>query len=484
MINADLGWTCSDPDGDPLTYDVYFGTSSTPPKVASNISTATYDPGTLNAGTIYFWKIVAWDPYSFSRAGPTWQFRTNYPPNPPSNPTPMNGSTDISINADLSWAGGDQDPGDTVTYNVYFGTTSSPPKVADNISLTTYDPGTMAYSTLYYWRIVAFDNHAVSTPGPLWHFTTEILPNQPPNPPSNPTPANGSTGLPITTDLDWTCSDPDGDPLTYDVYFGTSNPPPKVASNISTSDYDPGNLQYYTFYYWRIVAWDDHAHSTSGPVWRFRTMNKINTPPNKPKNELPSNESTEVPIKPTLSWYCSDPDGDFLTYDVYFGSSFPLTKIKSNMSGTSCALDQLQYGTKYYWRVIAWDTHQASNSSELWWFTTIKDVTPPSLTVNCPKNGYLYIDILGHFFVRTFPIFITTLLIGQIQLSVTATDSQSGVNRVEIWIDDECVANLTQTPYKWTWSARGFGFPYRLTFKAYDNAGNVNTKIQKVWKFL
>ncbi len=483
LINTDLGWTCSDPDGDPLTYDVYLGTSSTPPKVASNISTTTYDPGNLNAGTIYYWKIVAWDPYSFSRAGPTWQFRTNYPPNQPSDPTPMNGTTGVSINEDLDWTGGDQDPGDTVTYNVFFGTTSSPPKVADNISLTSFDPGTLAYNTLYYWRIVAFDNHAVSAIGPLWHFTTGIQPNQPPNPPSNPIPANGSTGIPITTDLDWTCSDPDNDPLTYDVYFGTSNPPPKVASNISTSDYNLGNLQYYTFYYWRIVAWDDHAHSTSGPLWRFRTMNKINTPPDQPKNPLPSNGSINVPLTPTLSWTCYDQDGDYLTYDVYFGSTFPLTKIKSNMSGTSVALDTLQYNTKYYWRVVAWDTHQEKNSSGNWSFTTKKDTTPPGLTINCPKNGYLYMN-LGNVFVRTLFIFFTTFLIGQIELSVTATDTESGMNRVEIWIDTELVANLTHSPYKWTWTERGFGFQYTVTFKAYDNAGNVNPISQKVWKIL
>jgi hypothetical protein len=31
----------------------------------------------------------------------------------------------------------------------------------------------MDYETMYYWQIVAWDNHGESTPGPEWEFTTE-----------------------------------------------------------------------------------------------------------------------------------------------------------------------------------------------------------------------------------------------------------------------------------------------------------------------
>jgi hypothetical protein len=190
----------------------------------------------------------------------------NQAPNIPSNPSPSNGSTGVSINADLSWTGGDPDPGDTVAYDVYFGASSSPPKVVSNQSGLSYDPGTLAYTTLYYWRIVAWDNHGASSVGPLWHFTTGVQPNQPPNVPSNPNPSNGSTGVSINADLSWTGGDPDpGDTVAYDVYFGASSSPPKVVSNQSGLSYDPGTLNYNTYYYWKIVAWDNHGASTVGP---------------------------------------------------------------------------------------------------------------------------------------------------------------------------------------------------------------------------
>lgn len=105
------------------------------------------------------------------------QGEENNPPYEPSNPDPEDGATDVPIDSDLSWIGGDPDPGDTVTYDVYFGTVSPPPKVEDNQSETVYDPGTMDYDTTYYWQIIAWDNHNASTTGPVWEFATALLPS-------------------------------------------------------------------------------------------------------------------------------------------------------------------------------------------------------------------------------------------------------------------------------------------------------------------
>jgi len=39
-------------------------------------------------------------------------------------------------------------------------------------------------------------------------------------------PDDGATGVATNIDLHWNCTDPDGDNLTFDVYFGTTSPPP------------------------------------------------------------------------------------------------------------------------------------------------------------------------------------------------------------------------------------------------------------------
>jgi hypothetical protein len=98
----------------------------------------------------------------------------NLPPYQPGSPSPANGATNVPITDDLSWTGGDPNPGDTVTYDVYFGTSSTPPKVISNQSTTIYNPGTMNCTTTYSWKIVAWDNHGVSTAESLWQFTTNL----------------------------------------------------------------------------------------------------------------------------------------------------------------------------------------------------------------------------------------------------------------------------------------------------------------------
>ena len=105
------------------------------------------------------------------------------------------------------------------------------------------------------------------------YFTIEEEPqvNEPPDQPSNPSPSDNAPCVSTSTNLSWTCSDPDGDPLTYDVYFGTSSSPPLVNSGQSSTTYDPGTLNEETTYYWKIKAHDDHSNSTTGDVWQFTT---------------------------------------------------------------------------------------------------------------------------------------------------------------------------------------------------------------------
>ncbi|MBN3036181.1 MAG: hypothetical protein JW861_11390 [Bacteroidales bacterium] len=96
--------------------------------------------------------------------------------------------------------------------------------------------------------------------------------NQPPYPPENPNPSDGASDQSINVQLSWSCTDPENDPLSFDVYFGTINPPSQVSSGLTVATYDPGTLSYSTTYYWKIVAHDDHGNMTEGMVWTFSTM--------------------------------------------------------------------------------------------------------------------------------------------------------------------------------------------------------------------
>ena len=112
--------------------------------------------------------------------------------------------------------------------------------------------------------------------------TTVAAANQPPNAPTNPNPANNTTNVAITAAVSWSGSDPENDALTYEVRFGTTNPPPTAVTSQSGTTYDPpGNLANSTTYYWQIVAKDAaHPSGTAGPLWSFTTTGGTPTFPN------------------------------------------------------------------------------------------------------------------------------------------------------------------------------------------------------------
>jgi hypothetical protein len=89
-----------------------------------------------------------------------------------SGPSPYLAEKDVTVTPALSWKGEDPDAGDTMTYDVYFGSDvnnmSLPVKTAEPV----HKPGSLSYNTTYYWYVVATDNHGNRQTGPMWSFTT------------------------------------------------------------------------------------------------------------------------------------------------------------------------------------------------------------------------------------------------------------------------------------------------------------------------
>jgi len=96
-------------------------------------------------------------------------------------------------------------------------------------------------------------------------------PPQPPGAPASPSPANGATGVSTTPTLTWSSSGA----TSYDVAFGTANPPPQVATGRTSASYTPPTLTAGTNYFWQIIA-RNSAGSTTGAIWSFTTAT---TPP-------------------------------------------------------------------------------------------------------------------------------------------------------------------------------------------------------------
>jgi len=107
-----------------------------------------------------------------------WLASTEPPqPGQASNPEPVYEAIYVSRTADLSWTVG----AGAASYDVYFGTTTGPGTFQGNQSTVIFDPGTMAFSKKYHWRIDSVNDWG-KTVGDTWNFTTEVSPPPPPPP--------------------------------------------------------------------------------------------------------------------------------------------------------------------------------------------------------------------------------------------------------------------------------------------------------------
>ncbi len=106
--------------------------------------------------------------------------------------------------------------------------------------------------------------------------------NNPPEMPENPFPTDGSKINSENVTISWDCTDPDDDPITYEIYFGENNPPvTKIATGIKKQTYTIEDLKDSTKYYWKVIAKDFYEASTEGPIWSFYA--KYSTDPVKNK---------------------------------------------------------------------------------------------------------------------------------------------------------------------------------------------------------
>jgi len=311
----------------------------------------------------------------------------NLPPYEPSDPDPSDGATDVTIYTNLSWTGGDPND-DNVTYNVFFEEGDETPDVlvSENQTGTSCDPGDLEFGVTYYWQIVAYDEIGLSATGPIWSFSTRT--NDAPYTPSDPSPGDGSIDNEIIVDLSWSGGDPDGDEVTYDIYFGASSPPPKVVSNQSSTSYDPGILEFDTTYYWQIVSWDIFDYSAVGPEWSFST--EENLPPYEPSDPDPPNGATDVSVNDILTWTGGDPNiGDIVTYDVYFGTSTPPPLVDEDLTQTAYDPGTMELGRTYYWQIVAEDTQGESTTGPIWSFTTEEEPNEPPTApdIDGPSSG-------------------------------------------------------------------------------------------------
>ena len=180
------------------------------------------------------------------------------------NPNPPDGANDVNPVVTLSWDSGI----DVFYHDVFLGTNPQPGQSEFEVATEepNYTPDALEPNTIYYWCINGRDAYVVLlSTGDVWSFTTRVAKA------INPRPVNGADDVDPMTRLGWESI---YNMVSHDVYLGT-NPSPgpnEYIGNVNECSYEPGILEAYTAYYWRIDEVNDsNVVQWLGDVWSFTT---------------------------------------------------------------------------------------------------------------------------------------------------------------------------------------------------------------------
>ena len=177
-------WNSStDAEGNAITYTIDVSKNNTFTEITHSQTTNSASKSiTLDKGIAYYWRVKATDSKNASSEySATFQFYTegvgvtNHLPFSPAlvSPTLNEVLHDAPKTISLQWNASDSDAGDTLTYNVFFGTENPPVnKLGDNQSDKTLEVS-LNSSTIYYWNVVVKDNKGGQTIGQVWNFVTD-----------------------------------------------------------------------------------------------------------------------------------------------------------------------------------------------------------------------------------------------------------------------------------------------------------------------
>lgn len=162
--------------------------------------------------------------------------------------------------------------------------------------------------------------------------------------------------------LDW--SDSSG-ASSYNLFLGTTNPPPLLQSNLAVSEFVVPFLTLNTTYYWSVTAGNGCPPDASSGVWSFSTDLQCLIP-EAPQLIAPSNSGEGVPSPVTLSWYAA---ANTVSYGVYLGIEGSNLTLIGTTADLSWVVEGLYPGTSYCWMISATNGCGFANS-EVWCFRT------------------------------------------------------------------------------------------------------------------
>lgn len=200
----------------------------------------------------------------------------NEAPTVPTLVAPTDNKLCVDNTVSFQWNASTDANNDAITYHIEVAKDNSFSQIVKTVDVATNNTSIpLEKNTAYYWRIKATDSKGLSSISSSTfklYTSGEAVVNHLPFAPELVEPSINIALTTATATLQWKATDVDAtDVLTYDVYFGTTNPPTaKVSENTSSTSYAV-TLEATKEYFWKVVVKDNKGGETIGQVWKFKT---------------------------------------------------------------------------------------------------------------------------------------------------------------------------------------------------------------------
>jgi transposase-like protein len=320
----------------------------------------TLQVSTLANGTLYYWRVKAYNDSGASDNSAVWNFTTRL--QAPTLQFPYPSSEGISLSPTLKWSAVSK----VRYYSLQLSTDSLCTQFVVNDStltaLTYPVPGLQTY-TKYYWRVGAKDMNGYTAYSDIATFTT-----LPPalQAPTLIAPISSANNLSLNPAFNWhsvTSATMYRFQISEDTPFKTLT---YDDSTVTDTSIQKATLQYSKTYYWRVMSLNTTDKSLYSTIWSFSTASGI---PATPIQTAPVNSATNLPRLSTFQWSAV---ATAATYHIQIAEDMSFTNIvyqDSTAVDTIVTGPQLDYGKQYYWRV------RAANSAGKGLFSTVRTFT-------------------------------------------------------------------------------------------------------------
>ena len=382
-LNPTFSWNSADPEGQQVNYKLMLSTvENTFTVEKQGTGTSTSSPYTLQPGTTYYWKIESYDNQGKTSIGPVWRFTTA---GQPINPALSLSFTTIELGQTLIITGSSFSANKQA--QLIFKKSNGSQYFSTYVNTNSSGAFTYFYQTTESGSITVTATDVTSGQQRSQTFTVNSA-SPAPSTPSNPTPANGATGVSVAPTLSWTSTVAGGGYVSFDFYIGTSSSNIPIRSSGSSPSRSLTGLTPNTTYYWKVVALNAQNVPTEGPVWTFTTIDN-NQAPSQPSNPSPTNNATGVSLNPTFSWNSADPEGETVNFKLMLSTVENSFTVEKQGTGTSTASPYtLQAGTTYYWKIESYDNQGKTSISPTWHFTTTGPTINPVLSLSATNIDF------------------------------------------------------------------------------------------------